>query len=75
MRAAQPRLKLQSHRAAQSSRRDEAVIECSDNLPFMRSLASESMKLVVTSPPYNLGKQYERRRSKQDQYLFPVHAA
>ena len=68
MSAIQPRLKLESHRAAQVGRRDEAVMRCSDNLPFMRSLSSESMKLVVTSPPYNLGKEYERRRSK-DEYL------
>lgn len=38
-------------------------IECADNLTFMRSLAAESMHLIVTSPPYNLGKEYEARRS------------
>ena len=38
-------------------------IECSDNLEFMRSLKNDSMKLIVTSPPYNLGKEYERRTS------------
>jgi adenine-specific DNA-methyltransferase len=36
-------------------------IECADNLSFMRSLDDESMKLIVTSPPYNIGKEYERR--------------
>jgi adenine-specific DNA-methyltransferase len=44
-------------------RRDaEAVIACKDNLDFMRDLADGSMKLIVTSPPYNIGKAYERRR-------------
>lgn len=43
-------------------------IECSDNLRFMRSLADESMHLIVTSPPYNMGKPYESRRA-QDSYL------
>lgn len=43
-------------------------LECEDNLKFMRSLADESMKLIVTSPPYNLGKAYEARRS-QDLYI------
>lgn len=61
MAAVQFRLKLQTHRAAQPARGEEAVIECCDNLPFMQSLAPESIKLVVTSPPYNLGKEYERR--------------
>lgn len=35
----------------------------SDNLEFMRPLQSGSMKLIVTSPPYNIGKSYERRTS------------
>lgn len=38
-----------------------AVLNCQDNLDFMRELPSESMKLVVTSPPYNIGKSYEKR--------------
>ena len=39
------------------------VIACEDNLVFLNSLASGRMKLVVTSPPYNLGKSYEPRIS------------
>lgn len=39
----------------------EAVIACEDNLVFMRSLPDASMKLIVTSPPYNLGKEYETK--------------
>jgi len=37
------------------------VIECQDRLEFMRSLKNGSMDLIVTSPPYNIGKEYERR--------------
>ena len=32
-----------------------------DNLSFMRPLANESIKLIVTSPPYNIGKSYEKK--------------
>lgn len=39
-----------------------------DNLSFMRPLEAESIQLVVTSPPYNIGKAYERRRDF-DEYL------
>src|SRR5579871_5468562 len=48
-------------------RRDEpnAYIECSDNLAFMRKLENDSMNLVVTSPPYNIGKVYEKRTSNE----------
>ena len=34
----------------------DTVMECSDNLAFMRPLKSGSMQLIVTSPPYNIGK-------------------
>lgn len=34
---------------------DQPVIACKDNRMFLRSLPDESMKLIVTSPPYNLG--------------------
>jgi hypothetical protein len=46
----------------------DATISCEDNLGFMRRLADESMNLIVTSPPYNLGKEYEEKRS-QDRYI------
>lgn len=42
-------------------RKTKAVIECQDNLDFMRSLKKGSMDLIVTSPPYNIGKEYEKR--------------
>jgi adenine-specific DNA-methyltransferase len=41
----------------------DVEIECGDNLTFMHDLEAESMKLIVTSPPYNIGKSYETRRS------------
>jgi adenine-specific DNA-methyltransferase len=40
----------------------------------MRGLEDESMHLIVTSPPYNLGKTYESKRS-QDIYLEEQAAA
>jgi len=46
---------------------DEQVhVACADNLAFMRPLADESMHLIVTSPPYNMGKSYEHRRALED---------
>ena len=40
---------------------DELVnIKCIDNIGYMKSLPSESMSLIVTSPPYNLQKEYEK---------------
>ncbi|WP_337190522.1 site-specific DNA-methyltransferase [Tsuneonella aeria] len=52
----------------------QALIECEDNLSFMRKLKNESMHLIVTSPPYNIGKEYERRTSN-DVYVEQQAAA
>ncbi len=41
----------------------DANIACSDNLAFMSGLPSGSMQLIVTSPPYNIGKAYETKKS------------
>ena len=40
-----------------------ADIVCEDNLEYMRKLSNESIQLIVTSPPYNLGKEYEKKKS------------
>ena len=45
-----------------------AVVVCSDNIPFMERLPDAMFKLIVTSPPYNLGKSYEEI-SGLDEYL------
>ena len=44
----------------------EAKIACEDNLSFMDKLPSECIKLIVTSPPYNIGKKYEKKTSLDD---------
>lgn len=54
---------MMSQRAIELFRYSEPIVECADNLDFMRNLPEESMKLIVTSPPYNIGKSYERRDS------------
>lgn len=41
---------------------------CEDNLRFMSKQPAGCMKMIVTSPPYNIGKSYERR-SPIDQYV------
>ena len=44
------------------------VIACDDNLAFMKNLEDATFKLIVTSPPYNIGKSYEDK-SDMNQYL------
>jgi adenine-specific DNA-methyltransferase len=38
-------------------------IRCQDNIEYMRSQRKGSFHLIVTSPPYNIGKKYEKRTS------------
>lgn len=40
---------------------DRAVVYAGDCLDLLASLPDESMQLIVTSPPYNIGKSYEKR--------------
>jgi adenine-specific DNA-methyltransferase len=39
-----------------------AVIETADNRDFLPRLAFGTVQLIVTSPPYNIGKAYEKRK-------------
>jgi DNA modification methylase len=42
------------------------VLSCDDTVEFTKRLPSLSVQLVITSPPYNIGKSYETRVSIQD---------
>lgn len=46
----------------------DVVLFQGDRLDLMRQLPNNSIKLIVTSPPYNIGKEYEKRRDL-DSYL------
>lgn len=40
---------------------ERIVVYLGDCLELLRGIPSESMQLIVTSPPYNIGKEYEKR--------------
>ena len=44
----------------------EGKLALKDNLDCMADMQSGSMNLIVTSPPYNIGKAYENRSSMTD---------
>lgn len=44
-------------------------ISCADNIEYLKRMPHESVSLVVTSPPYNIGKPYEKRRLTLDDYV------
>ena len=42
---------------------ESIILHRGDALDFLKDLPSNLISLVVTSPPYNLGKVYERKRA------------
>jgi adenine-specific DNA-methyltransferase len=52
----------------QLSTQGDVVLQTQNNLEFMRSLPDKSVKLIITSPPYNIGKEYEKK-STLHQYV------
>ena len=48
--------------------RAAATLYTGDRLELLRQIPAEAARLVITSPPYNLGKKYEKRRLF-DEYL------
>ena len=44
----------------------DIVLERNDAVKFAKKLPNESVQLIITSPPYNIGKSYETRVSIQE---------
>jgi DNA modification methylase len=54
-------------RVAESFSEDERFVAvCDDALSFARKLPGDFFALIITSPPYNIGKEYEKRSSLRD---------
>src|SRR6267143_6122294 len=44
----------------------DVLVSNNDTLDFLDSVPDETFQLVVTSPPYNIGKPYEKRQEFLD---------
>lgn len=52
----------QNHKIADEFAPSESIVVYSgDCLELLKSIPDESLRLVVTSPPYNIGKEYEKK--------------
>ncbi len=54
------------HVAERFSENERLVTVCEDALKCATELPANFFSLIVTSPPYNIGKEYERRSSLRD---------
>ena len=43
-------------------------VVCQDNLEFLKEIPDKTIQLIITSPPYNIGKEYEKVLSV-DEYI------
>jgi len=50
----------------QYSANADIILECNNAVRFTKKLHEESIQLIITSPPYNIGKSYETRVSIQE---------
>lgn len=48
----------------------DALIACTDTLDVLKTIPDASAELVVSSPPYNLGKAYETRQDFREYLAF-----
>lgn len=39
----------------------QLILHCGDTLEFLPTIPNDTAKLIITSPPYNLGKEYENK--------------
>ena len=62
-------LAIRKQKSLTTESAEHVTLACEDNMTFMSKLSDGQMKLVVTSPPYNLGKDYETRISLDDYLL------
>jgi DNA modification methylase len=42
------------------------VVFHGDVIDFLKQIPEDSVKLIITSPPYNIGKEYESRTSLEN---------
>jgi adenine-specific DNA-methyltransferase len=55
--------------ASKYSAKSDVTLYLGDCVDLLKQIPSEAAQLIVTSPPYNIGKTYERKRKVLDEYL------
>lgn len=51
------------------SKENTATLYLGDCLDFLNQIPDKSIQLIVTSPPYNIGKEYEKNWILKNTYL------
>jgi adenine-specific DNA-methyltransferase len=46
--------------------RADVVLHCGDSLEFLRKVPDKAISLIISSPPYNIGKEYEKKTAIEE---------
>ena len=55
--------------SSQFAKANHVTLKTGDSLKLMKALPTDSVSLVITSPPYNIRKPYESEKQTIDQYV------
>lgn len=44
----------------------DVVLHCGDSLEFLRKIPNKAVSLIISSPPYNIGKEYEKKTAIEE---------
>lgn len=44
----------------------DVILHCGDSLEFLRTIPDKAISLIISSPPYNIGKEYEQKTAIEE---------
>ena len=53
---------------------EKIVVYPGDCLDLLRTIPDDSMQLIVTSPPYNIGKEYEKKTTARNLFRAAINS-
>ncbi len=51
------------------SQKADVVLHCGDSFEFLKTIPDNTISLVISSPPYNIGKEYEKKTAIEEYLL------
>jgi len=70
MQAVFPFLQKEANISEEFSADKQVTLHCGDSMDFPRTMPDEAVSLVITSPPYNIGKEYETKTEIENYLQF-----
>jgi len=49
--------------------KNDVVLHCGDSFEFLKTIPDNTISLIISSPPYNIGKEYEKKTAIEEYLL------